>query len=88
MTDDTKDPLDEQASKLARAICDHLRDHRKRQNLSIYRLAQMTGLSDKAITYIEEGKRTPSIETVARIALALGLTVSDVVAEAEQGREQ
>jgi transcriptional regulator with XRE-family HTH domain len=37
-------------------------------------LAQLTGLSDAMISYMESGKKSPSAETRHHIALALGLT--------------
>jgi len=81
--DDAETIPDAEAAALTGAICTLLRAHRLEQNLSIYRLAQKTGLSERAIDFIEKCERTPSIDTVARIALALGLKVSELVIEAE-----
>jgi len=43
----------------------------------------MSGLSERAIDFVEKGERTPTLDTVARIALALNRSVSDLVREAE-----
>jgi len=81
--DDAEIPLAARAAALATAVCGQLKELRLEQGLSIYRLAQMTGLNERAIDFIEKGERTPTIDTVARIALALGLSVSEVAGKAE-----
>lgn len=83
MPDDTNNRPAADAAALTEAVCSRLRTHRLESGLSIYRLAKMTGLSERAIDFVEKGERTPSIDTVARIALALRSTVSDMFREAE-----
>lgn len=84
MPDDTNISLNsEAAAAITKAVCQTLQAHRLEQGLSIYKLAKMTGLSERAIDFIEKGQRTPSIDTVARITLALGFKVSKIIEEAE-----
>jgi transcriptional regulator with XRE-family HTH domain len=42
--------------------------------VSQYALAKMTGLTPQALSYLEQGGRTPSWDTVQRLARALGLS--------------
>lgn len=83
MNDDTEKPLDEQAAELVGAVSTCLKSHRLDKGLSIYRLAQITGLNERTIDFIEKGERSPTIETATRIALALNFTLSEIIAEAE-----
>jgi transcriptional regulator with XRE-family HTH domain len=46
---------------------------REAAGVSQYALAKMTGLSAQGLSYLEKSDRTPSWETVQRIAKALGL---------------
>lgn len=62
-----------------------LKQTRERAGLSGSELAEETGLSQSAISRIEAGKRTPTIDTVQAIAAALKLSVSDLLGEPAQG---
>jgi transcriptional regulator with XRE-family HTH domain len=52
------------------------------------RLALDAGLHRTYLTTVERGMRNPSLETLCRIAVALGCDVADLVGglQAEQGR--
>ena len=60
-----------------------LRAERLRQGLSMRELAQKAGLAQPAISYIERGLRTPSIDTAYRIAVALDIDLSALIQRAE-----
>ena len=49
-----------------------LRGLREDKKMSMYRLTQLTGVSGHHIKGIEEGTRQPTIETLNRLAVALG----------------
>lgn len=54
-------------------------DERTRQGLSKNRLAQMTGLSLTMISYVERGMRNPTLDTLLRLAEALGLDLGSLI---------
>lgn len=49
-----------------------LKQLRKGAGLSRYALAKQTGMSLQAISYLEQGEREPTWDTVRRLAAALG----------------
>ena len=53
------------------AIAKNLTALRKQQNVSIGKLARITGLSKAAISQIEQGSANPTINTIYKIATAL-----------------
>ena len=55
----------------------------KHFHVSRYRLIQMTGIAESVMRYWVQGKTTPSIESVVKIAQALGCTVDYLI-----GREK
>ncbi len=48
------------------------------------KLAWMSGLSPKAIAFIEQGKNSPTLRNIVRMADALELSTPEVFAEAEK----
>jgi DNA-binding XRE family transcriptional regulator len=54
-----------------------LKAWRKKRGLTRTALAQMAGLSVQAVSAVEQGKRSPSWDTVRRLALALEMNVSE-----------
>ena len=71
-------------ASFARAVCLRLKELREEQELSIYRLSKLTGLSERSIGFIEKGERTPTIESVIRLSMALGVKLADVIREVEE----
>ena len=65
------------------AICEAIRERRKKLGLSIYALSQSSGVSQQAIGYYERKQRRPSLECLAKVARALDWELSELVAEAE-----
>ena len=55
-----------------------LRRLREDKNMSMYRLTQITGVSGHHIKGIEEGTRQPTIETLSRLAVALGSSLAEI----------
>ena len=57
-----------------------LRQERERANLSQEELARKAGVSQQAISMLEnENRKNPRIDTVASIARVLGCTVDDLI---------
>jgi transcriptional regulator with XRE-family HTH domain len=48
-------------------------------------LAAQIDVDRSYVTHLEAGRRTPSLQVLARIALALGVTTQDLVRSAEAG---
>ena len=56
-----------------------IRTERRRQDLTQEKLAEMADISDSFMGHIERGGRTLSVETLARIANALNLSIEYLV---------
>ena len=69
---DAKGLLRMSETALRRRIGERVREERKRQTLTLSQLAQRTGLSVGFLSQIELGKNSASVETLYRIARALG----------------
>lgn len=54
---------------------------RKSKNISIYRISQETGISQNHIRDIEQSRRNPSIDTLSRLIVPLGITLSELFNE-------
>lgn len=53
-----------------------IRQERTKRNIKQYELAEKSGISNTYLSDIENGRTTPSIKTLKRIAAALGLECS------------
>ncbi len=58
-------------------FADRLRALRIQAGISIYRLAQLTGVTRQQLGRLESGKQQPSWDTVWRLADALGTSTED-----------
>lgn len=61
----------------------NLRNARRRSGLTQADLAQIAGISQNYVAQIEGGTRAPSIRVMQSLAKAIGIQVSDLVAEAD-----
>lgn len=57
-----------------------LRWYRERAGMSVSRLSAASGVSRGAISRAEAGEHSPSITTLERMAVPLGITASQVLA--------
>lgn len=61
-------------------LAENLTKYREAQNLSKTELAKRSGLTPRAIEFIEHKvRKNPKIETVQKLAKALGITVNDLI---------
>jgi transcriptional regulator with XRE-family HTH domain len=67
-------------------VAEFLREERLRQNLSLTRLAEGAALSRQAVSYIEQGKRIPTLNTLLRITRVLKIDAADVIRRAGSKR--
>jgi transcriptional regulator with XRE-family HTH domain len=65
------------------ALARVIRRRREARGLSLGGLAALTQLTRQMLSFVETGRRVPSIDTVARISRALGVPCSRLLAEAE-----
>lgn len=54
-----------------------LKNLREAKKLSIYKLSQETNVSQGHISDLENGKNQPTIETLSRLTVPLGITLSE-----------
>ena len=59
-----------------------IRDQRKRANLSLRQLAEMTSLSNPYLSQIERGLHQPSVRVLKAISDALNLSAETLLAQA------
>ena len=76
-------PKRSRSDVIHQAVIDAVQKERVKQGVSKYRIAKETGLSLRAIGFIERGERFPTLHTLLRIAEALKLDLGGVIREAE-----
>lgn len=59
-------------------IGEKLKKLRESKQMTMYRLTQMTGVSGHHIKCIEEGVRQPTVDTLRRLAAALGYSLPEL----------
>lgn len=67
--------------KHRRLLGEAIRTHRKEAEFSQERLAEKADLSTVFISRVERGKESPSVDSLVKIARALGVRVRDLVAD-------
>lgn len=60
-----------------------LKSIRENKKISVYRLSQITGISQGHISDLENGRNQPTIETLRKILVPLGITLSEFFNEDE-----
>jgi DNA-binding XRE family transcriptional regulator len=61
------------------SVAHHLREQRLRQGLTLNDVAKKAGLSRQAISFIEQEKRKPTLDTLIRITDTLGVEIEDII---------
>ena len=65
-------------------LAERLKSARRAKEMSVYKLSQISGVSQTHIRDLERGDRNPSLDTLDRLAKPLGLSLSDLVRENEE----
>ena len=65
----------------ANVVC-LLREEREKRGLSMNVVAQHSGLSHSIISLIERDMRNPTLETLLRIAEAIGIDLGEIITRA------
>ena len=71
---------------MAAAVASRISALRKAQGFTFDALARRAGVSKGTLVQIEQERANPSISTLCRLAAALGASVADLVAPAEESR--
>jgi transcriptional regulator with XRE-family HTH domain len=70
-------------------FADRLRELRQAKGWSMYRLAQVSGVSKQTLSVLEQGDTNPGWQTVQQLARALDVATDDfVVLEAKDARKR
>ena len=64
-------------------IAERLKNVRESKKISIYRLSQLSDVSETQIRNIERGNSNPSFDTLNKLAKPLGLSLADLLNETE-----
>jgi transcriptional regulator with XRE-family HTH domain len=65
--------------RLARILAARLREERRRQRLSLRKLAEVSGLSPTTVHQIETGRGSPSLATLQTLASTLGVPLATLL---------
>jgi transcriptional regulator with XRE-family HTH domain len=72
--------------KSQQAVCSRvariLRQEREKRKLSMNAVAERAGLSQQMVSYVEREMRNPTLETLLRIAAAIGIDFVQVLQKA------
>lgn len=72
---------DADADRIIGAVVAKLRSVREEKGLSVNRLAETAGLTHVGVLNIENGSRSPQLRTALKLADALGIRLSEILAE-------
>lgn len=74
------------SNKSQQAVCSEvakiLRREREKRKLSMNQVAERSGLSQQMISYVEREMRNPTLETLLRMAAAIGVDFSEILRKA------
>lgn len=77
--------IDPEQELVCRLVAE-LKKERLRQGLSMYRLAKMSTISDRAIAKIEAGNQNPTLYTIFKLSSALETNVGKLIQNIEKGQ--
>ena len=60
-------------------VCEHIRQLRKRHNLTLQQLASSSGVSRSMLSQVERGSANPTLSVAFRIAQAFGISLAELV---------
>lgn len=60
-------------------VCDNIRNLRKKKSLTQERLAELANINTTYLGKIERGESSPTIDTLAKIAKALDMSLLDLL---------
>ena len=63
-----------------------LRQEREKRHLSMNQVAERAGISQQMVSYVERGMRSPTLETLLRMAAAIEVDLAKVIAAAQKAK--
>ena len=75
------------AAQLGRRVAENLRQRRKGRGLSLDDLARASGVSRAALSQIETCKSNPTVGVLWKIAVGLGVPISELIGAPRSGAE-
>lgn len=72
---------------LSRELAKLLRREREARDLSLSTVAERAGLSYQMVSYVERDMRLPTVETMVRIAWAIGVDPAEILKQAVTAME-
>lgn len=76
--------MDRSNQSLVFAFAETLREHREAAGLTQEALAERADTSVRFISFLETGRRQPSLSAIAALSHGLGISMADLVAAAER----
>ncbi|MEG1482918.1 MAG: helix-turn-helix transcriptional regulator [Cetobacterium sp.] len=67
-----------ETSSTDRTLGDNMKYYRRKLNLSLDKLSELTGMSISNLCFIEKNKTYPKISTIEKISIALGVTIDQL----------
>jgi transcriptional regulator with XRE-family HTH domain len=77
------DAVTRRSSAFSKALAGVVKAARLEKGLSQYEVANRAGITSQHVGYVERQKRCPTVDTLARLAIALETTATDLVSRAE-----
>ena len=74
----------DKSRRLCSGIARVLLEQREACGFTQTKLAELSGLTRQMISYVEQSKRIPTVDTLAKLAVPLGLAPSAILLKAEQ----
>jgi transcriptional regulator with XRE-family HTH domain len=75
-------------NKVSEAICSQvarlLKEERAKSGFSLSLVAQKAGLSRQTVSFIEQELRIPTLDTLLRITIALGIDLEEIIIKARK----
>lgn len=62
-------------------VSKRLKEIRKTKDISVYRLSQLSGVSETHIRDLERGDRNPSIDTLYKLSVPLSISLPELLNE-------
>jgi transcriptional regulator with XRE-family HTH domain len=73
-----------EAQDFSNKVVDVLIKERQKQGLSRYKISKLCGVSEAALSYIENHERHPTLYTLKQIATVLNVNLYELIKEIEE----
>ncbi len=77
-------PTDPLCERISSEVARLLKEERQERGLSLNLLAQKAGLSRQTLSYVEQEVQSPSLDTLLRTTVALGVDLEKIISRARK----